>query len=150
MHIEVALKLRNQAQLQSFIATANAANSTEAQRTLTADQFNALHAPTQADAQTVADFLTNAGFQNVTIASNRMLVSANGTAAVAQAAFSTSFARVQTADGRVAFANNEDVNIPASLHGIVLSVLGLQTVHRPHLRAGRQDRRPAYRCGHRP
>ncbi|MDR3385522.1 MAG: PKD domain-containing protein, partial [Rudaea sp.] len=137
MHIEVALKLRNQAALDTFIAAANSSNSVMAQRVLTSDQFSAQHAPTQADAQAVADYLTRAGFQNVTIAPNRMLVSADGTAAAAQSAFITSFANVKTADGRMAFANNDAVHIPASLQNIVLSVIGLQTVHQAHTLARR-------------
>ncbi len=136
MHIEVALKLRNQAALNAFVDSANAPVNVATQRVaMTPEQFNTQHAPTQADAQAVADYLTSAGFQNVTIAANRMLVSADGTASVAQAAFATSFAQVQTADGRTAFANNDDVHIPASLQNIVLSVIGLQTVHQAHTMA---------------
>src|SRR5450432_1801672 len=135
IHIEVALKLRNQAQLDAFTNAASSPIAAMAQRTLTPEQFSAKHAPTLANAQAVADFLTSAGFQNVTIASNRMLVSADGTAAAAQAAFATSLVQVQTADGRVAFANNDDVHIPASLQNTVLSVIGLQTVHQAHTMA---------------
>jgi subtilase family serine protease len=46
---------------------------------------------------------------------------------------------VRTADGRDAFANTEDAHVPASLSGIVLAVLGLQTVHQAHTFARVQD-----------
>jgi xanthomonalisin len=55
------------------------------------------------------------GFSNVSIAPNRMLVSADGTAATARNAFMPSFAQIKARDGRIAFANNDDVRISASL-----------------------------------
>jgi subtilase family serine protease len=123
MHIVVALKLRNSDQLSSLIA---------AHQTLTPAQFLARHAPTQLQAQAVATYLTQLGFTHVVIAPNRLLVSADGTAGTAQAAFQTSFARVQTHDGRAAFANTSDAHMPTSLQDGVLSVIGLQNVHQAH------------------
>jgi xanthomonalisin len=132
MHIEVALKLRNQAQLQSFIQAARSPSLLIAQRAMSAQQFVADHSPTQDQANAVANYLRKAGFTNVRIAANRLLVSADGTADVATAAFGTPFAKVRDRQGRAAFMNTGDVRIPASLRGSVLSVVGLQDVHRPH------------------
>ena len=120
MHIVVALKLQNSDQLNSLVA---------AHQTLTPTQFSANYAPTVAQAEAVATYLRQTGFTNVVIAPNHLLVSADGTADNSQAAFQTSFARVQTHDGRVAFANNSDAHMPTSLQGSVLSVIGLQTVY---------------------
>ena len=128
IHIVVALKLRNADRLDGLIA---------AHQTLTSEQFEALHAPTQSQAQTVADYLGRMGFQNVVIASNNMLVSADGTAYSTSAAFLTSFARVQTKEGRIAFANDSDAHIPTALQGSVLSVMGLQNVYQVHTFAQR-------------
>jgi subtilase family serine protease len=133
VHIEVALKMRDRAVLDSFVAAAHTFNATGVAKTMSSEQFLANHAPTEDQAKAVVDFLTGAGFKNVVVASNRMLVSADGTADIAQAAFQTSLARVQTKEGRDTFANTDAVHIPASLQGIVLSVLGLQDVHRPHV-----------------
>jgi len=123
MHIVVALKLRNRDQLNSLVA---------AHQTLTSAQLSAQYAPTLAQAQAVATYLTQLGFTNVVIAPNRLLVSADGTAGAAQAAFQTSFAQVQTHDGRAAFANTSDAHLPPSLQDSVLSVIGLQNVHQAH------------------
>jgi pseudomonalisin len=128
MHIVVVLKLQNTAQLSSLIA---------AHQTLTSAQFSAQHAPTQLQAQAVATYLTRMGYTNVAISANRMLVSADGTAGNAQAAFQTSFARVQTREGRAAFANNGDAHFPIGLQDSVLSVIGLQNVYLPHILAQR-------------
>jgi subtilase family serine protease len=122
MHIVVALKLRNRDQLDRIVA---------AHQTMTHAQFNSNHAPTPTQAQAVANYLIQSGFKNVVIAPNQMLVSADGTAGSARAAFLTSFSRVQTREGRVAFANNSDAYIPAALKDSVLSVIGLQDLHQP-------------------
>ncbi|MEW5306406.1 MAG: hypothetical protein WDW36_008872 [Sanguina aurantia] len=123
MHVAIALKLRNVAQLDAGIA---------AHQVLTPQQFADTYAPTQAQAQAVATYLGQSGFTHVVIASNRMLVTADGTAENAQAAFLTSFASVQTKDGRAAFANSSDAHVPASMQPSVLSVMGLQNVHLAH------------------
>ncbi len=130
MHIVVALQLRNRDQLDRFLASAMRPDAV--QRTMAPGQFDAQHAPTQAQADAVANYLTRMGFRNVAISPSRMLVSADGTAATARAAFLTTFVRVKTKDGRIAYANNSDAQIPAALKGIVLSVIGLQDVHRAH------------------
>ncbi|MBB6187743.1 protease pro-enzyme activation domain-containing protein [Rhodanobacter sp. MP7CTX1] len=128
MHIVVALKVRNSDELDALVV---------AHQTLTPARFSSEHAPTQAQAQAVATYLTQTGFTNVVISPNHLLVSADGTAATAQAAFQTSFARVQTKDGRQAFANNSDAHVPAALQDSVLSVIGLQNAYVAHTFAQR-------------
>ncbi|WP_254058447.1 protease pro-enzyme activation domain-containing protein [Dyella sp. S184] len=128
MHIVVALKLRNSDQLHSLVA---------AHQTLTPTQFSSQHEPTIMQVQAVATYLKQMGFTNIVIAPNHLLVSADGTAGTAQAAFQTSFARVQTQDGRIAFANNSDAHIPTTLQDSVLSVIGLQNVYQAHTFAQR-------------
>lgn len=64
MHIAVSLQLRNKAQLDAFVANPHHPNLTPA-------QFNAMYAPTQEQAQQVADYLRQSGFDNVTIEPNR-------------------------------------------------------------------------------
>lgn len=122
IHVTVALKLRNEAQLKAY--------NSKPHQPMSQAQLAANHLPTQAQAQAVANFLTSAGFKNVKISANRMLVNADGNAAVASRAFDTSFAQVRTHDGRQAFANTSPIKIPAALAGSVQAVLGGQTVHK--------------------
>ncbi|HEX7130142.1 MAG TPA: protease pro-enzyme activation domain-containing protein [Rhodanobacteraceae bacterium] len=129
MHIVVALKLRNQAQLHHFIASLH---QPHAPKPMTTAQFMAAHAPTVAQARAVANYMRRSGFTNVQIAPNRMLVSGDAPAAKVQAAFGTSFVSVRTHDGRMAYANTRDAHVPAALQDSVLSVIGLQTVHTAH------------------
>ncbi|MBD8872729.1 protease pro-enzyme activation domain-containing protein [Rhodanobacter sp. DHB23] len=126
MRVAVSLKLRNKAQLDAFVANPHHPNLTPA-------QFNELYAPTQEQAQQVADYLRQSGFSNVTVEPNRLLVTGEGRADTAAAAFRTSLVSVHTHDGRNAYGTSSDVQIPASLQGIVNEVLGLQTVHTFHV-----------------
>ena len=134
IHIVVSLQLRNEAQLKALIANPSHPNLTPAEF---ADRFG----PTAADAAAVTAWMQQQGFQNVTVSPNRVLVSADGSAATVQSAFHTNLVRVRTRNGRNAFANSTDVSIPASLHG-VSGVMGLQTVHVPHFIGRTQKGKP--------
>lgn len=139
IHIEVALKLRNPDQLHTFLATAKSSTLSMVQHKMSAQQFVASYSPTADQANKVAAWLRSAGFTNVTIAPNRLMVSADGRADTAQAAFKTSLAQVRTKEGRTAYMNNGAVQIPAALQDSVLSVIGLQNVHQPHTFAKRMQ-----------
>jgi len=135
IHVTLSLKLRNKPGLEAFLEHAHQPSTPASRRVMSHAQLETDHLPTAAQAQAVANFLKQAGFKNIRIAANRMLVSADGTAAVASAAFHTSLAQVRTHDGRKAFANNAPIHIPADLQGVVQAVLGLQTVHQAHIMA---------------
>jgi subtilase family serine protease len=142
IHVTLALKLRNPDQLRAFNAKPHAPMS----RT----QLSANHLPTSAQAQAVANFLKNAGFTNIGISRNRMLVSADGSAAVAARAFNTSLAQVRTHDGRMSFANISDIRIPGSLRDSVQAVLGLQEVHQAHINVVQAQSGTDAAVGHNP
>ncbi len=140
IRISVALKLRDQAGLDAFVAhLAQGAREGTRPAPMTSAQFLDRHAPTQAQAKAVADYLASQGFRNIRVSPNRTLVSAEGTAATARNAFMTQFAQVKTHDGRIAFANTDAVRIPAALGDTVLAVVGLQNVHIAHTFARRPD-----------
>jgi pseudomonalisin len=128
MHIVIALKLRNREQLDSLVA---------AHQILKPGQYATQHEPTQMQAQAVVNYLTRSGFTNIVVSPNRLLVSADGTAGNAATAFLTSFNRVHTKEGRIAFANTSDAYIPAALQDSVLSVVGLQNVFEGHVHSHR-------------
>ena len=124
VHVTVTLKLRDEAGMKTFLSQPSHGVMSHAQL--------ANHLPTQAQAQAVANYLKSAGFSNIKISANRMLVNATGTAAAVQTAFKTPLVSVHTKDGRSAFANSAAIQIPASLRGTVQAVLGLQTVYKAH------------------
>jgi len=127
VHVTVALKLRDDAGMKAFLSQPSHGVMSQAQLQS--------HLPTQAQAQAVANYLKAAGFSNIKISANRMLVNATGTAAAVQTGFKTPLVNVHTKDGRNAFANSAAIQIPASLRGSVQAVLGLQTVYKAHTMA---------------
>jgi len=126
MHIVIGLKLRNKAELDSYI-------SRRGFKPLTGAAFASRYSPSAEQAQAVAHFLELSGFTNVKISPNRILVSGDAPAANVQRAFQTSLVSVRTQDGRMAYANTRDATLPASLQSFVNGVVGLQNVHVPHL-----------------
>jgi len=151
IHVAVSLKLRNEAELDALVADIMAGRS---QTRLTSAQVLDRHSPTVEQAQAVASYLRDAGFANVAIAPNRMIVTGDGSAATIQRAFNTSLRHFQV-EGRDAYANESAAQVPASLAGIVNAVHGLDNVNPLHLfheRAAR-DRAavgPDTAVGHRP
>jgi pseudomonalisin/xanthomonalisin len=132
LHIEVALKVQNRPVLDAFIAqTRDPASSMYRQKLIPAD-IAAEFAPSQAKIQAVVDHLRNAGFTNITVAPNHLMISADGNARAALKGFNTRIEQVSVSGRGNAFANIDAAQVPATLSGTVLSVLGLQNVHQAH------------------
>lgn len=124
MHINVALKLRNQAALNQYIHDINTPGDALYGSALTTAQFVAQYAPTGDQVQAVTGYLTSQGLTNVTAAPNNLFVSADGTAAQIEAAFNTQLG-LFSQQGATVYANTTAAQVPSALGGIVLSVLGL-------------------------
>jgi xanthomonalisin len=136
LHVEVSLNLRNVDQLQSFLDAVNQPGNASYHQFLTPAQFKAKFAPTDAQVQSVIAHLKASGFSNIKVAANNLLVSADGTAAGANAAFNANM-KTFSFKGKAHFANASDVTVPQSLGGIVDGVLGLQDYARPHVMSHR-------------
>ncbi len=131
LDIVVALKLRNRDKLDAIVKTLIKPGDPSSKHWLSSQRIQSDYAPTTESAQTVADYLSQAGFTNVQIEPNRLLITATGTAAVVRKAFNTEMAHF-VRDGHEGIANVKDVQVPSALRDSVLSVLGLQTVDRMH------------------
>jgi pseudomonalisin len=118
LHVDVALNLRDGAALEHSVAAGTV---------LTPAQFVGSYAPTSAQVASVVSYLTAHGFTNVSAASNRLLVTADGTVAQASTAFDTVIEQYRQ-NGRVVYANSVDARVPAGLGGVVSAVLGLDDV----------------------
>ena len=116
--VAVALRLRNQAVLQSDIATGTV---------LTPAEFRSEFAPTPEQVDQVESWLAARGFRDVAVSANGVQVTARATASQAAAAFDTALEAFRLA-GRPVFANVAPVRVPAALGGVVGSVLGLNDV----------------------
>ena len=135
VHIAVALKLSHQDALDALTERLASGQSKEV---LTSQQFLDRHAPTREQAVRVVNYLRSHGFQNVAMAGNRMLVTADGTPGQINAAFQAELHHFDV-NGRRAFANVTDARVPSTLADTVLAVTGLQTVHMAHTMSRRAD-----------
>lgn len=125
--VRVVLKLENQTALNSFIANANNPNNAMYGQFLTPAQFAAAYAPSSAQVQQVVSYLESAGFENVSVEPNHLMVSAEGTVAVASAAFHTAIEQYAQF-GKMVYGNTAAAQVPASLGGVVGAVLGLNNI----------------------
>ncbi|WP_328648899.1 trypsin-like serine protease [Amycolatopsis sp. NBC_00348] len=123
--IAVALRPHDEAGLNRFVAAAGDPRSPGYRHYLTSAQYNARFAPTASDVAQVTDFLRAQGFRVTSVAGNRQVVDATGTADAVKAAFGTSLGDYTGADGAHFYANDAAPSIPAALGGVVRSVLGL-------------------------
>src|SRR6201991_2352610 len=131
LHVVVSLKLRNPDQLQTFLAGVTTPGSAQYGKFLSPAQSKAQFGPTQAQVDAVVAHLQQAGFTNIEVAPNNLLISADGNAGAATTGFHTSIKRF-TSNGREFFANDTPALVPAALGDSVGSVLGLQNVSVKH------------------
>jgi subtilase family serine protease len=131
VHVVLGLQMQNAGQvqptLQAMITPGNALYGTS----LTLDQFVAQFGPTPAQVEAVQDYLTSMGFSEITVADNQLLIDAYAPAATVQAAFDTSLA-AYLVNGATVYANTTAAQVPSSLSGIVIAVLGLNSVSSLH------------------
>ena len=134
INIVVSLKLRNKDVLDAL--TNKLMANAKGVQPLTAAQFKAAHAPTDAQVADVVAYLRAQGFGKIEVAPNNLLVSATGGAGSVKTAFRAELHEYDV-NGRRSYANVTDALVPAHLAGSVLGVLGLQTVHLAHTNAQR-------------
>jgi len=91
---------------------------------LTPAQFGQQFGPSDADLQTVTDWLTKQGFQVAKVSAGRTTVEFSGTAAQVQNAFQTQIHRF-IVNGKEHIANVSDPAIPAALAPVVGGVVAL-------------------------
>lgn len=127
MHIAVALALPDTAGLRSLVQAQNTPGSGVYGTVLTPDAFAANYAPSAASAAAVTSYLASAGLADIAVEPNRLFVTASGSAAQIALAFNTQLGRFSQ-NGQTVFANTVPAQVPASLDGIVLAVLGLNNV----------------------
>jgi pseudomonalisin len=129
MHIVVGLKMQNQSGLQQLVQAESTPGNPLYGTAITPDQFLASYAPSSSQVQAVTSYLESFGFTNISAEPNNLLISADGTAGAATLAFNTGFEQYSL-NGAQVFANTQAAQVPASLGGAVLAVLGLNNVTR--------------------
>jgi len=131
MSIEVALAPRDQAQLNTLLASVYTPGSRAYQHWLAAGQFNAMFAPTTAAQSAVASYLRGAGLK-VTASGSPFLIRATGSSQQVSSAFRTTLSTYRDPRGTAYFSNSTPVQLPRSLTPGVLGVVGLTNTVREH------------------
>src|SRR4051794_32189929 len=127
LRLTVGLAPRDRAGLDALIRRQATPGAADYGRYLTPAPFTPRVAATPATASAVASYLTSQGMTGVTVAPNRLQVTADATVAEAQRAFATSIAQFRQG-GRTILANTTDALVPADLAGEVTGVLGLSSL----------------------
>ena len=128
VQIAVSLQVRNKKDLDGLT---HAIMTGKSRAYLSREQYMAQHAPTDQDVKAVVDHLKQAGFTNIQVAENKLMITAEGNPTHVKLAFNTDLHHFNV-NGRDAHANVADAMVPQSLSKIVLAVHGLQDVHMKH------------------
>ena len=124
LHLAIAMKMRDKAGLDAFLAAVNDPQSPEYHQYLTPQQLADRFGPTQATLNRFTAFLRNQGFSHVTAASDRMLVDAWAPVSTVEQAFAVNIADFAFS-GRVVYAPTNEPSVPADLGGVLLYIGGL-------------------------
>jgi len=127
MHIAVGLAMQNASAEAATLKALYTPGSPQYRQFLTPAQFTAEFGANPATANAVASYLASAGLTNVTIAPNRLLVTADGNASTVSAAFQTNIHAVEYG-GAARYVNVTPAMVPAQLAGAVVGVLGLNNI----------------------
>ncbi len=125
--VRLALNIQNKSALLNYIQNVNNPSNALYGQSLTPAQFAASYAPSSAQVQQVVSYLQSAGFTNIAVEPNNLIVSADGTVAQASAAFNTPI-ELFSQNGTLVYGNTAPAQVPASLGNIVGAVLGLNTI----------------------
>ncbi|HXT34748.1 MAG TPA: protease pro-enzyme activation domain-containing protein, partial [Chloroflexota bacterium] len=138
MAINMVLPLRNQDQLDQFLASQDSTGQVMSQA-----EIAKLFLPTQTQVNAVTGWAGTSGLRVAAVAGNRTLVTLQGTAAAIGAALNVRINTYRTSAGRRFFSNDRDATVPSSLG--VRAIDGLNNLRQFHtnLRIGSMVMRKA-------
>ena len=129
IHVNVGLQIQNRAALISYVHHITTPGDPLYGQELEPADFVAKYSPSSAQVQSVVSYLSATGFKNLTVEPNRLVISADGTAAVVRKAFNAQLGAYQV-NGASVYANLTAAQIPSQFSGIVGAVLGLNNAAR--------------------
>lgn len=132
LQIVVGLSLNHPNALRQYIQSISTPGTSTFGESLTPSEFTATYGPTDAQVESVTDYLTQAGLSNISVSSNNLLITADGSASQIDAAFNTQLDQFSQA-GQTVYANVTPAEVPTSLQGVVAGVLGLNDAARMSL-----------------
>jgi subtilase family serine protease len=136
MSIEVALAPRDEAALNSQLSAMYTPGSSQYHHWLGKGQFDSLYAPASAERAAVTSYLQGAGL-SVAPSSSAFMISATGSSRQIESAFHTTLSYYLDKRGIRYFSNSSPVQLPTTMAGGVLGVVGLSNTIRAHSMAVR-------------
>jgi kumamolisin len=145
LRLSVSLPLRNPDALQALLKRLYDPGDPSFGRYLTPDEFARRFGPSQADYEAVADYFAGKGFKIARRHANRLLLTLEGRADVAEAAFDVRLHRYRDASGREFRAPDRAPALPKAIAARLLHISGLDDAapKRPHLRIGARRQGPS-------
>jgi hypothetical protein len=131
LNLYVALEPRDPAGLEAFAEEVSTPGSPSYGQYVSVPEFAARFGATAAQVATVRDALVARGLEVGEPTANALSLPVSATAAEAEAAFGVALERVETADGRVAYANLSAPQVPAAAAPYVAGVIGLDNLDVP-------------------
>lgn len=144
VRIAVALRPRHRPAEMAALKMMYQAGNPRYHHFLTPAQWEAKYAPTAVQVGEVTRYLKNHGFTRLSVAGDRLLISATGTVGTAQAAFHTTIGRYQMPNKSTFDANIGPAKVPSALGGIVQAVVGLSNWRLPTPKPGLMAKPPAH------
>ncbi len=132
VHVAVVLHYHHDAELDNLVEGQGDPSTSLYEHFLTPAQFRNYFSPTGAEYDRVIGALQRGGFTITNTFANRTVVDAQASAPVAARFFDTEIHRVLTPDVGVRITNIRAGTVPAPIGGLVLAVLGLDTVRHMH------------------
>ncbi len=131
LHVDVTLKLPNQAGLTAFIASLSERRSRNFHHFLGPGQFGRLFGPPMAEVTAVEDMLRVDGLDPGTVPSDRLSIPVTATASEINGAFHVSLVRYRLPSGRTAFTTLTPPRISSLVAGYVEGIVGLSDLYPP-------------------
>jgi hypothetical protein len=131
LRLGLAVQAPHMAEEEQFIQELITKGSPNFHKFLTADEWNARFAPAAEDEQAVVDWAKSQGLTVTNRYADRLMVDVEAPSGVIEKAFGVTLNNYQVGD-EVDFSNDRNPSIPASLSGILHTVLGLNNVERVH------------------
>lgn len=149
--VRVGLPIRNKTALEAYVKEINTPSSSKYGESLTPAEFASTYGATSAQVTAVTNYLKSAGFTNIVVEANNLLISADGTVAQASKAFNTQIDSFNQF-GQSLYGNKFTAQVPKSISSDVTAVLGLNNIGqmRPTIKLRSQVAVPAYNVSYNP
>lgn len=131
INLAVALPLRNQAALEGLIKRLYDPADSLYGEYLTPESFAEGYGATQADYDAVKTFLQSSGLTVTREFSNRLLISASGSAGAVESAFNVHFLKFQSVSGHIFHSIDADPAVPGDIAPKIKAIVGLDTSIQP-------------------